>query len=107
MDPILRFLASAYNKILGTKLSIYWKIFGGCIGIIFVLVLILTVYSKVKKRLGHKKKTTTEPEQKPVSSKDKDRSETLPCWKCQKSVPMEEYAGHVDQCFLRKPTVRV
>ena len=107
MDPLLRFLASSYNKILGTELSIYWKIFGGGIGVIFVLALIFTVYAKAKKRLGHKKETTTEPEQKPVSSKDKDKSETLPCWKCQRSVPIEEYAGHVDQCVLQKPTVRV
>ena len=107
MDPILRFLASAYNKILGTKLSIYWKIFGGCIGIIFVLVLILTVYAKIKKLRGHKKATTIKPEQKPASSKDVGRSETLACWKCQKSVPVEEYSGHVDKCALRKPQFRV
>ena len=96
MDPLLRFLASAYNKILDTDLSIHWKIFWGCIGIIFVLGLILTVYAKVKKLRGRKKATTTEPEQKPESLKDRDRSATLPCWKCQKSVPIEEYSGHAD-----------
>ncbi len=107
MDPLLRFLASAYSKILDTELSIYWKIFWACIVIIFVLGLILTVYAKVKKLQGHKKATTTEPEQKPESLKDRDRSATLPCWKCQKSVPIEEYSGHVDQCALQKPTFRV
>jgi hypothetical protein len=102
-----RFLASAYNKILDTELSIYWKIFLGCIGIIFVLVLILKVYAKVKKLRGRKKATATEPEQKPLSSKDMHRSETLACWKCQKSVLIKEYSSHVDQCVLRKPTFRV
>ena len=97
----------AYNKILDTELSIYWKIFWWCIGIIFVLGLIFTVYAKVRKLQGHKKAATTEPEQKPKSSKDVNRSETLPCWKCHKSVPIEEYSGHVDQCVLQKPTFRV
>ena len=106
MDPLLRFLASAYNKILDTELSIYWKIFWGCIGIIFVLGVILTVYAKAKKLRGHKKATTTEPEQKPKSSKDMG-SDNLPCWKCQKSIPIGEYSGHVDQCALQKPTFRV
>ena len=106
MDPLLRFLASAYNKILDTDLSIHWKIFWACIGIIFVLGLILTVYLKIKKLLGHKKATTTEPEQKPKSSKDMG-SATLPCWKCQKSVPIEDYSGHTDQCVLQKPKYRV
>ena len=78
MDPLLRFLASAYNKILDTELSIYWKIFWGCIGIIFVLGVILTVYAKAKKLRGHKKATTTEPEQNPKSSKDMG-SDNLPC----------------------------
>ena len=104
---IYNFFVWAYNKMLGTELSIYWKIFWGCIGIIFVLVLILTVYAKVKKLRGHKKATPTEPEQKPESSKDMDRSETLACWKCQQSVPVEEYSGHVDKCVLQKPQFRV
>ena len=106
MDPLLRFLAFAYNKILDTELSIYWKIFWWCIGIIFVLGLILTVYVKVKKLQGRKTATTTEPEQKPKSSKDMG-SGTLPCWKCHQSVPIEEYSGHADQCVLQKPTFRV
>ena len=106
MNPLLRFLASAYSKILDTDLSIHWKIFWGCIGIIFVLGLILTVYVKLKKLRGHKKAITTEPEQKPKSSRDMG-SGTLPCWKCQKSVLIEEYSGHVDQCALQKPTFRV
>ncbi len=107
MDPLLRFLAFADNKILDTELSIYWKIFWLCTGIIFVLGLILTVYAKVKKLQGHKKATTTEPEQKPESSKDVDKSDTLACWKCQQSVPMKEYSDHVDQCVLQKPKFRV
>ena len=106
MDPLLHFLASAYNKILDTELSIYWKIFWACIGIIFVLGLVLTVYVKVKKLLGRKTATTTEPEQKPKSSKDM-KSATLPCWKCHQSVPVEEYSGHVDKCVLQKPQFRV
>jgi hypothetical protein len=104
---IYNFLVWAYNKILDPELSISWKIFWCCIGIIFVLVLILTVYAKVKKLRGHKKATTIKPEQKPASSKDVGRSETLACWKCQKSVPVEEYSGHVDKCVLRKPQFRV
>jgi len=104
---IYNFFVWAYNEILDTELSIYWKIFCWCIGIIFVLGLIFTVYAKVRKLQGHKKAATTEPEQKPKSSKDVDRSETLPCWKCHKSVPIEEYSGHVDQCVLQKPTFRV
>ena len=107
MDPLLRFLAFAYNKILDTELSIYWKIFWWCIGIIFILGLILTVYAKVKKLQGHKKATTTEPEQKPESLEDMDRPATLPCWKCHQSVPIEEYSGHADQCVLQKPKFRV
>jgi hypothetical protein len=43
---IYNFLVWAYNKILDPELSISWKIFWCCIGIIFVLVLILTVYKK-------------------------------------------------------------
>ena len=106
ITSIYNFFVWAYSKILDSELSIYWKIFWGCIGIIFVLVLILAVYAKVKKLRGRKKATTTEPEQKPVSSKGMDRSETLPCWKCQKSVPTGEYSGHADQCVLQKPTYR-
>lgn len=45
---IYNFFVWAYNKILDTELSIYWKIFWWCIGIIFFLGLILTVYAKVK-----------------------------------------------------------
>ena len=82
MNPLQRFLASAYNKILDTELS-RW-----CVGIIFVLGLILTVYVKVKNLQGRKTATTTEPEQKPESLEDMDRPATLPCWKCQKSVPI-------------------
>ena len=104
---IYNFFVWAYNKIFDTELSIYWKIFLWCIGIIFVLGLILTVYAKVKKRRGHKKAPTTEPAQKPESSKDVGRSETVACWKCQQSVPVEEYSGHVDQCVLQKPQFRV
>jgi hypothetical protein len=104
---IYNFFVWAYNKILDTELSIYWKIFWWCIGIMFVLGLILTVYDKVKKLQGHKKATTTEPKQKPESSEDVDRSETLACWKCQQSVPIEEYSSHVDQCVLQKPKFRV
>ena len=107
MDPLLRFLASAYKNILDTELSIYWKIFWGCIGIIFVLGLILKVYAKVKKLRGHKKATTTKTQQKPVSLKQVDRPETLACWKCQQSVPVAEYSGHVDKCVLQKPQFRV
>ena len=107
MNPLLRFLAFAYNKILDTELSIYWKIFWLCIGIIFVLGLIFTVYATVKKLQGHKKTTTIEPIRKPESLEDMDRPATLPCWKCHQSVPMEEYSGHVDQCFLQKPKFRV
>jgi hypothetical protein len=107
MDQLLRFLTSAYNKILDTQLSIHWKIFWWCIGIIFVLGLLLTVYAKVKKLRGRKKATTTKPVQKPESSEDINRSATLPCWKCQKSIPIDEYSGHVDQCVLQKPTYRV
>jgi hypothetical protein len=107
MDPLLRFLRSAYNKILDTQLSTHWKIFWWCIGIIFVLGLLLTVYAKVKKLRGRKKATTTKPVQKPESSEDINRSATLPCWKCQKSIPIDEYSGHVDQCVLQKPTYRV
>ena len=104
---IYNFFVWAYNKMLGTELSIYWKIFWGCIGIIFVLGLILTVYAKARKLRGRKTAPTTEAEQKPKSSKDMDRSETLACWKCQQSVPVEEYSGHVDQCVLQKPQFRV
>ena len=104
---ISNFFVWVYNKILDTQLSIHWKIFWWCIGIIFVLGLILTVYAKVKKLRGHKKATATEPEQKPESSEDINKSATLACWKCQKSVPIEEYSGHVDQCVLQKPTYRV
>ena len=103
---IYNFFVWAYNKMLGTELSIYWKIFWGCIGIIFVLGLILTVYAKVKKRLGRKTAPTTEAKQKPKFSKDM-KSATLPCWKCHQSVPVEEYSGHVDQCVLQKPQFRV
>ena len=103
---IYNFFVWAYNKIFGTELSINWKIFWWCIGIVFVLGLILTVYAKVKKRQGRKKAPSTEPEQKPKSSKDR-KSATLACWKCQQSVPVEEYSGHVDQCVLQKPTFRV
>jgi hypothetical protein len=104
---IYDFFVWGYNKILDTELSIYWKIFWWCLGIIFVLALILTVYAKVKKLQGHKKATTTEPEQKPKSSKDVNRFETLPCWKCHRSVPIGEYSVHTDQCVLQKPTYRV
>ena len=107
MKPLLRFLATAYNKILDKELSIYWKIFWACIGIIFVLGLVLTVYVKVKKLLGRKTATTTEPEQKPESLEDMDRPPTLPCWKCHQSVPIEEYSGHADKCVLQKPKYRV
>jgi hypothetical protein len=104
---IYNFFVWAYNKILGPELSIYWKVFWWFIGIIFVLGLILTVYAKVKKLRGHKKAATTGPEQKLKSSEDVDRSETLACWKCQQSVPIEEYSSHVDQCVLQKPQFRV
>ena len=103
---IYNFFVWAYNKIFGTELSINWKIFWWCIGIIFVLGLIFTVYAKVRKLRGRKTAPTTEPEQKPKSSKDM-KSATLPCWKCQKSVPIAEYSGHVDQCVLQKPQFRV
>jgi hypothetical protein len=104
---ISNFFVWAYNKILDTQLSTHWKIFWWCIGIIFVLGLLLTVYAKVKKLRGRKKATTTKPVQKPESSEDINRSATLPCWKCQKSIPIDEYSGHVDQCVLQKPTYRV
>jgi len=104
---ISNFFVWVYNKILDTQLSIHWKIFWWCIGLIFVLGLILTVYAKVKKLRAHKKAAATEPEQKPESSEDINKSATLACWKCQKSVPVEEYSGHVDQCVLQKPTYRV
>jgi hypothetical protein len=104
---ISNFFVWAYNRILDTQLSIHWKIFWWCIGIIFVLGLLLTVYAKVKKLRGRKKATTTKPVQKPESSEDINRSATLPCWKCQKSIPIDEYSGHVDQCVLQKPTYRV
>jgi hypothetical protein len=104
---IYNFFVWAYNKILGTELSMYWKIFWWCIGIIFVLGLILTVYARVKRRRKHKKSPTTEFAQRAKSSKDMDRPATLPCWKCQKSVPIAEYSGHVDQCVLQKPQFRV
>ena len=104
---ISNFFVWAYNKVFDTQLSIHWKIFWWCIGIIFVLGLLLTVYAKVKKLRGRKKATTTKPVQKPESSEDINRSATLPCWKCQKSIPIDEYSGHVDQCVLQKPTYRV
>ena len=104
---IHNFLVWAYNKILDPELNIYWKIFWLGIGIIFVLVLILTLYAKVRKLRGRKKTTTIRPEQKPASSKKMDRSETLACWKCQQSVPVAEYSGHVDKCVLQKPQFRV
>jgi H+/Cl- antiporter ClcA len=104
---IYNFFVWAYNKILGTELSINWKIFWWCIGIIFVLGLILTAYLKVRKLRRRKKTPTTEPKQRADSSKDMDRPATLACWKCQKSVPVAEYSTHVDQCVLQKPQFRV
>ena len=86
---IYNFFVWAYYKILDTELSIYWKIFWLCIGIIFVLGLIFTVYAKAKKLQGHKKVTTTEPMRKPESLENMDRPATLPCWKCHQSVPIE------------------
>jgi hypothetical protein len=106
MVSIHNFLVWAYNKIFDLELSISWKILWLGIGIIFVLVLILTVYAKVKKLRGYKKANTIKPEQKPKSSKDM-KPATLPCWKCQRSVPVEEYSGHVDKCVLQKPQFRV
>ena len=104
---IYNFFVWAYNKIFDPELSIYWKILWLGIGVIFVLGLILAVYAKVKKLRGHKKATPTKPEQKPESLKDVGRSETLACWKCHQSVPVEEYSGHVDKCVLQKPQFRV
>lgn len=104
---INKFFVWAYNKMLGTELSINWKIFWWCIGIIFILGLILTVYVKVKKRRKHKEAPTTEPEHKAELLKDMARPATLACWKCQKSVPVAEYSSHVDQCVLQKPQFRV
>ena len=104
---IHNFLVWAYNKILDPELSISWKILWLGIGVIFVLVLVLTVYAKVKKLRGRKKAHTIKPAQKPASSRDMGRSETLACWKCQQSVPVAEYSGHVDKCVLRKPQFRV
>jgi hypothetical protein len=104
---INNFFLWAYNKILHTELSIYWKIFWWCIGIIFVLGLIITVYAKVKKGRKRKKTPTTEPKQPPKSLKDGYGSETLLCWKCHKSVPVAEYSAHVDQCSMQKPQFRV
>jgi cytochrome c-type biogenesis protein CcmH/NrfF len=104
---IYNFFVGAYNKILHTKLSVNWKTFWWCIGIIFVLGLVITVYAKVKKRRRHKKPSATESRQKAKASKDVDRSETLFCWKCHKSVPVAEYSAHVDKCFLQKPQFRV
>ena len=107
MVSIYNFLVWAYNKILDPELNISWKIFWCSVGIIFVLVLILTVYAKVKKLRGLKKAITIKPEQKPASSRGVGRSETLACWKCQRSVPVEESSGHVDKCVLQKPQFRV
>ena len=104
---IYKFFAGAYNQILHTELGRYLKSFWWCIGIIFVLGLIITVYAKVKKRRRHKKPPATESKQKPKSPKNVDRSETLLCWKCHKSVPVAEYSAHVDKCFLQKPQFRV
>ena len=104
---IYNFLVGAYNKILHTELSVHWKIFWWCIGIIFVLGLVITVYAKVKKRRRRKKPPATVSKQKPKSPKSVDRSETLLCWKCHKSVPVAEYSAHVDQCSLQKPQFRV
>ena len=104
---IHNFLVWAYDKILDPELSISWKILWLGIGVIFVLVLVLKVYAKVRKLRRHKKAPTTKPEQKPVSIKQVDKPETLACWKCQQSVPVEEYSGHVDKCVLRKPQFRV
>ena len=104
---IHNFLVWAYNKILGPELSRNWKSFCLGMGIIFVLVLILTLYVKVKKLRGRKKATIIKPEQKPAHSKGVGRYETLACWKCQQSVPVEEYSGHVDKCVLQKPQFRV
>ena len=104
---IYNFLVWAYNKIFDPDLSISWKILWLGIGITFVLVLILTVYAKVRKLLGRKKAPTIKPAQKPAFQKDTGRSETLACWKCQQSVPVAEYSGHVDKCVLRKPQFRV
>ena len=104
---IHNFLVWGYNKILDPELSISWKILWLGIGVIFVPVLVLTVYAKVRKLRRHKKAPTTKPEQKPVSLKQVDQPETLACWKCQQSVPVEEYSGHVDKCVLRKPQFRV
>ena len=104
---IHNFLVWAHNKILDPELSISWKILWLGIGVIFVLVLVLTVYAKVRKLRRHKKAPTTKPEQKPVSLKQVDQPETLACWKCQQSVPVEEYSGHVDKCVLQKPQFRV
>ena len=104
---IYNYLVGAYNKILSIEVGVYWKIFWWCIGIIFVLGLVITVYAKVKKRRRHKKPPATESKQKPKSPKDADKSETLLCWKCHKSVPVAEYSAHVDQCFIQKPEFRV
>jgi hypothetical protein len=107
ITSIYNFFVWAYNKILDTELSTYWKIFSWCIGIILVLGLILAVYAKVKKLPGRKKAPTTEPKRKPESLEDLDRPTILPCWKCHKSVPIAEYSRHVDHCVLQKPTFRV
>ncbi len=72
-------------------------------GIAFVVGLTSMAYEKVKKLLGHKKPSTPEPE----TSEGVDKFATLACWKCQQSVPMEEYSDHVDQCVLQKPKFRV
>jgi len=104
---IYKFSVWAYNKMFGTELSINWKIFWWCIGIIFVLGSILAVYAKVKKRQKHKKTPATAPKDRAESSKDMDRPATLACWKCQKSVPVAEYSTHVEKCILQKPQFRV
>ena len=104
---IYNFFVWAYNKILATELSRHWKIFLWCIGIIFVLLLIFTVYAKAKKRRKHKKAPSTKPGYKAESLKDTVRPATLACWKCQKSIPVAEYSSHVDKCVLQKPQFRV
>jgi uncharacterized membrane protein len=104
---IYNFFGWAYNKMFGTEPSINWKIFWWCIGIIFVLGLILTVYLKLRKLRRRKKAPGTAPKHRAESLKDMDRPATLACWKCQKSVPVAEYSTHVDQCVLQKPQFRV
>ena len=89
-----------WNKILDTQLSTYWKIFWWALGVMLALGLVVMAYEKIKALQGKKVTSPKEAKQEPQRAELTEHT----CRKCGLSVPVEEYAIHVQECMKRDRT---